>query len=200
MIQFFQWLVIYVENELLSSKAYIKNFHFPQSSSFQKERWVIFLMVFELSCCQWNGIEISIFVHLCQDAPSPPGVSAVPFEASVMSAYCQSNLGKAISGSEVSCFWSIRKAHFASSDKGPDIYPESFWVSFRVGLQSVQSPWCVFWRSGTTLWRIWWFWCMWVVWHPWQPYACSCLILFLLASVWNPDRKLLCCRICTSPG
>jgi len=27
-----------------------------------------------------------------------------------------------------------------------------------------------------------------------------CLALFLLASVWNPNRKLLCCQICTFPG
>ncbi len=54
-------------------------------------------------------------------APSPPGVSAVPVAASVISGYCLSALGKAIMGSEVRAFCSAEKAAMASLGKGPPL-------------------------------------------------------------------------------
>ena len=57
-------------------------------------------------------------------APRPPGVSAVPVAASVIKAYWQSNLGKAMTGSEMSCLRRVTKAALASSGSGPPLYPE----------------------------------------------------------------------------
>ncbi len=64
-----------------------------------------------------------------------PGVSAVPVAASVMRAYCLSALGKAMTVSEVSCFWRMWNAWSAFSGKGPDLYPESFCVSLNNGAE-----------------------------------------------------------------
>ncbi len=66
-------------------------------------------------------------------APSPPGVSTVPMAASVIRAYWRSNRGKAMTGSEISCFRRFMKAAMAASDKGPPLYPESFLVSLNRG-------------------------------------------------------------------
>ncbi len=66
-------------------------------------------------------------------APKPPGVSAVPVAASVIKAYWRSNLGKAMTGSEMSCLLRVLKAALASSGSGPPLYPESFLVSLKSG-------------------------------------------------------------------
>ena len=50
-------------------------------------------------------------------APKPPGVSAVPVAASVINAYWRSNLGKAMTGSEMSCLLRELKAALASSGR-----------------------------------------------------------------------------------
>ena len=81
----------------------------------------------------------------------PPGVSAVPVAASVMRAYCRSIRGKAMTGSEVSCCCRILKDCKAAGGKGPDLYPESFLVTWNSGaaiiaksfmcvLKKLQSP------------------------------------------------------------
>jgi hypothetical protein len=56
-------------------------------------------------------------------------VSAVPVAALVMSAYCQSVLGNAITGSEINYFHRLMKASIAGLGRGPPLYPESFQVS-----------------------------------------------------------------------
>ncbi len=66
-------------------------------------------------------------------APRPPGVSAVPVAASVIRAYWRSSCGKAMTGSEMSCFRRVMKAALASSGNGPPLYPESFRVSLNKG-------------------------------------------------------------------
>jgi hypothetical protein len=47
-------------------------------------------------------------------APKPPGVSAVPVAASVIKEYWRSNLGKAMTGSEMSCLLRETKAALAT--------------------------------------------------------------------------------------
>ncbi len=66
-------------------------------------------------------------------APKPRGVSAVPVAASVIKAYWRSNLGNAMTGSEISCLLRETKAALASSGNGPPLYPESFRVSLKSG-------------------------------------------------------------------
>ncbi len=61
-------------------------------------------------------------------APRPPDVSAVLVAASVIRAYWRSNLGKAMTGSEMSCLLRVTKAALASSGNGPPL--------FRVSLKS----------------------------------------------------------------
>ncbi len=60
-------------------------------------------------------------------------MSAVLVAASVIRAYWQSSLGKAITGSEMSYFLRLLKASIAASGKGPPLYPESFRVSLNNG-------------------------------------------------------------------
>ncbi len=60
-------------------------------------------------------------------------MSAVPVAASVIRAYWQSSRGKAITGSEMSCFRRFMKAAMGASGKGPPLYPESFLVSLNRG-------------------------------------------------------------------
>ncbi len=62
-------------------------------------------------------------------APRPPGVLAVPVTAFVIRAYWRSSRGKAMTGSEMSCFLRFIKASMAASAKGPPLYLESFLVS-----------------------------------------------------------------------
>ena len=66
-------------------------------------------------------------------AQRPPGVSAVPVAASVIRAYWRSNQGKAITGSEMSCFLRVINTSMAASGRGPPLYPESFRVSLNRG-------------------------------------------------------------------
>ena len=65
--------------------------------------------------------------------PRPPGVSAVPVAASVIRAYWRSSHGKAMTGSDMSCFLRFMKAAMAASGNGPPLYPESFLVSLNNG-------------------------------------------------------------------
>ncbi len=54
-------------------------------------------------------------------APRPPAVSAMPVAVFVMSAYCLSARGKAITGSETSEFLRMQKASMASFGNGPPL-------------------------------------------------------------------------------
>ncbi len=57
----------------------------------------------------------------------------MPVAALVMMAYCQSVLGKAITGSEINFFCKLMKASMAAGGRGLPLYPESFRVSLNSG-------------------------------------------------------------------
>ncbi len=50
----------------------------------------------------------------------------MPVAASVIRAYCQLVLGKAVTGSEISCFLRLIKASITGCGSGPPLYLESF--------------------------------------------------------------------------
>jgi hypothetical protein len=57
----------------------------------------------------------------------------MPLAASVISAYCLFDLGKALTGSEVSCYWNTLKACISSGGRRPFLWPESFLVTLNSG-------------------------------------------------------------------
>ncbi len=101
--KFLQWFVIRVQDESFALEVLVEEVHPPYSGgSFKYEGRVVHFVILELlDEIAWKFPSLSTFVRM---APRPPGMSAVPIAASVISAYCQSDLGKAITGSEVSCF------------------------------------------------------------------------------------------------
>ncbi len=80
-------------------------------------------------------------------APRPPGVSAVPVAASVIRVYWQSSHGKAMTGSEMSCFLRLMKAAMAASGKGPPLYLESFMVSLNNGAAMIAKSLMWVWKK-----------------------------------------------------
>ena len=60
-----------------------------------------FLMFFQLSYSEGNGIKFPSLFTWVRMAPNQPGVSALPVAESVIRVYCQSALGKAMTGSNV---------------------------------------------------------------------------------------------------
>ncbi len=78
-------------------------------------------MIFELARGIGDGIKVVKLIFLCQNGSRPPAMSAVPVAASVISAYCLSARGKAITGSDTRDFFRMQKASMASFGNGPPL-------------------------------------------------------------------------------
>ena len=74
-------------------------------------------------------------------------MSAVPVAASVIRAYWRSSHGKAMTGSDMSCFLRFMKAAMAASGNGPPLYPESFLVSLNNGAAMIAKSLMWVWKK-----------------------------------------------------
>ncbi len=78
-------------------------------------------MVFEFMGCIGDVVKVVKLIFCVKIVPKPPAVAAVPMAASVMSSYCWSAHGKAMTGSETKEFLRMQKVSMASFGSGPSL-------------------------------------------------------------------------------
>ena len=78
-------------------------------------------MVLELAGGKRNGVEFAVLVHLGQDGPQASGRLGGAGGGIGDQSVLRSNLGNAMTGSEMSCLLRVLKAALASSGSGPPL-------------------------------------------------------------------------------
>jgi hypothetical protein len=74
MTQFLQRFVVCAEDELLALEVLVEVVYpLDNGGSLQQERRVILFMVFQLSRCKLDGVELAVFIHLGEEGPEASG-------------------------------------------------------------------------------------------------------------------------------